>query len=263
MKTKKSLMKFLLVIMILSLLIFAVSCSSEPETPEDNPEEAVEPSEDDVDDGESNDDSEDESEEETEEPEEQEAEDDKDAESLLASTEEPDSYYYEQTITNESYGTTVQKYWFKGDNMKIEGEQEGQSYIVIWTEDFMANLDPETMTAFKTNFGEDTEDMEGMEGFGDNFDFDDDFGDEVEEDESITYIGEDTINGEPCYVFESVFQENKNKVWVHKDYGITMKAEVTGETADMNAVMEIKNLEIGGVSDSEFEIPEDYEVMEY
>ena len=42
-----------------------------------------------------------------------------------------------------------------------------------------------------------------------------------------------------------------------------MKAEVTGETADMNAVMEIKNLEIGGVSDSEFEIPEDYEVMEY
>ncbi len=257
-------MFFLIIVIIFSLMLFATSCGPSEEDVEENNEEIDngdeeeqnpddseenEDTEDEVDDSEDSDDS---------------ADDDsvtgEDISLLLSEQNKPDEYYYEQTITTGEY-TSTQKFWFKGENMKIEGEQDGVPYILIWTEDSMTNLDPQSKTAYKSVYIEDTdaEYADGPNDFGDTEDFD------FENDESFNYLGKETINGEPCYVIESTFSEDNttSKVWIHEEHGVIMRTEVTGSSEEMNAVMEVSNLKIGGISDDEFAIPDDYEVFEY
>ncbi len=257
-------MLFLILLIVFSLMLFVTSCGSGDENIEENNEEMEtdvdeeentanneedEDATDEVDDNESNDESDD-----------GDIMSEEDVSSLLSNLDEPAEYYYEQTIETGDY-TSTQNFWFKGENMKIEGEQDGVPYILIWTEDSMTNLDPESKTAYRSTYVEDTEgdSIEGLSGFGDtdNFDF--------ENDESFKYLGKETVNGEPCYVIESTFSEDNtlSKVWIHEEYGIAMKTEVSGGTEEMNAVMEVSNLKIGGVSDDEFIIPDDYEIFDY
>ncbi|MDW7667934.1 MAG: hypothetical protein SCJ93_03855 [Bacillota bacterium] len=254
-------MLFLVVLIIFSLMIFVTSCGSNDEDVEENNEEVetdtgeeenLEAEEENEDTNEEIDDSDD--------SEDGDSMTEEDISILLSDLDGPSEYYYEQTIVTGEY-TSTQKFWFKGESMKIEGEQDGVPYILIWTEDSMTNLDPESKTAYRSTYVEDTEgdSIEGPAGFGDtdNFDF--------ENDESFKYLGKETVNGEPCYVIESTFSEDNtlSKVWIHEEYGIAMRTEISGGTEAMNAVMEVRNLKIGDVSNNEFEIPEDYEIFDY
>ncbi len=257
-------MLFLIILIIFSLMIFVTSCGSNDEDVEENNEEVETDTgeEENLDTDEENEDTTEEIDDsdESEDSENGDSMTEEDISILLSDLDGPDEYYYEQTIVTGEY-TSTQKFWFKGENMKIEGEQDGVPYILIWTEDSMTNLDPESKTAYRSTYVEDTEgdSIEGPAGFGDtdNFDF--------ENDESFKYLGKETVNGEPCYVIESTFSEDNtlSKVWIHEEYGIAMKTEVSGDTEEMNAVMEVSNLRIGDVSDNEFEIPEDYEIFDY
>jgi len=262
--TKSPWMLFLILLVVLSLMIFTTSCGSGEETPENG--EELEDTEEEMDDTEKEE-AED-SPEETDDTEDDSDSNDSDEDSmseedmasLLSETNEPDEYYYEQTITTGEY-TSTQKFWYKGEKMKIEGEQEGVPYIVIWTEESMTNLDPQSKTAFRTVYQEEAEEeySEGMNDFGDAEDFD------FENDENFKYLGKDTVNGESCHVIESTFSEGDSvsKVWIHDEYGIVMRTEVTAATEEMSAEMEVTSFKIGGVSDDEFEIPDDYQIMEY
>lgn len=263
-RTKSPWKLLLILVVVLSLIIFTTACGTGEETPEnseelenteeemdDSEEEEVENSTEGTDDTEDDNNSNDSDEDPMSED---------DIASLLSESNVPDEYYYDQTIKTGEY-TSTQKFWYKGEKMKIEGEQEGVPYIIIWTEDSMTNLDPQSKTAFRTLYQEDMEEenTEGMNDFynTENFDF--------ENDENFKYLGKDTVNGESCHVIESTFSEDNSvsKVWIHEEYGIVMKTQVTGATEEMNSEMEVTNLNIGGVSDDEFEIPDDYQIMEY
>jgi outer membrane lipoprotein-sorting protein len=270
-RREKKLSIIFIFIMIAVLLLATASCSSEEASQEDGQDEvAEEPQEEQSTEDDSEDESTDENmeNEESSEGSENSENEQVDAESILSNTEEPEEYYYEQTVATGGGETYTSKFWFKNDKMKVEGEEGGVPYIVIWTDEYFVNLDTQSKIAYKSVIEDNGEGTDGFEtGFDSMYEDDFDF-EEFEEDEAeeiIEYIGKDTVNGEPCFLFEtSISGDNTvNKVWIHQDYGIVMKSETTGGTSDMNYTMEVTDFQIGDVSDDEFVIPEDYEIMEY
>lgn len=164
-----------------------------------------------------------------------------------------DSYYYEYENT---FGDTVMKgkYYQKGDNIK----SETGSSVSISTNEYIINYDTETKTGMKmTSDGDmDFDDMEDADA-----DADSEINLEDSEFEEFQLIGDETVNGFDCVVFTYNEEGSTIKMWVSKKYGIGVKYEITLEENCYS--MEIKNIEVNKVSDKEFEVPEDIEIIEY
>jgi len=181
-----------------------------------------------------------------------------DLESLFGSMEYPTNFYYEMTMESEEMGSYTTQIWMMDEKMRSEGEWEGQVFITIQDEEHYYTLDPNTMTAMRFPIEE-------------NDTMTDEFDDEpridefmVDEDwENITYEGEETLNGVETYVIIDRSDEAEYKMWVHKEYGIPMRMESSGSSLEDDYVMEVRNLQVGEVSDEDFEIPDDYEIMDF
>lgn len=181
-----------------------------------------------------------------------------DLETLFGSMEYPTNFYYEMTMESEEMGSYTTQIWIMDEKMRSEGEWEGQMFVTIQDEEHYYTLDPNTMTAMRFPIEESDTMM-------------DDFDDEpridefaVDEDwENLSYEGEETLNGVQTYVIIDRSDEAEYKMWIHQEYGIPMRMESSGASPEDDYVMEVTNLQVGEVSDEDFEIPDDYEIMDF
>lgn len=166
-------------------------------------------------------------------------------------------YAYRLEMVTE-FETNVARLWIKGSNMKIENEQDGIKYAMIVGTTYSYTLDPVSMTAMGVTWEEGEVDENG-----DSQDINN-FVSHVEHD-AFDYLGQEDIHGEPCYIVESVdlVSNASVKLWIHKEYGIAMRAEFTGAIPEESMYMEISELQIGNIPDSTFEVPSDYEIISW
>lgn len=170
----------------------------------------------------------------------------------LSSMIPPEELSYEMTFSSQEYNATTQ-IWMKGDKIRMESTSDVQEqYIVIEDGDDLYMLDPDEMTGIKMTLSEEEDFFED--------DFDNDFMDGDYDWDNMRYLGTEVIKGIQTYVFEADDEYEKVKLWIHADYGFPVRME--GEEEGKTYLMEINNFKIGGVSDSMFQVPSGYEIME-
>ncbi len=161
------------------------------------------------------------------------------------------SYDYEMTAGGQVLKT---RYAYKNGEIRMEGGAGGSQSVIITKSDaiYMLNLTDKTGFKMPKTAGSDT----GAEGTGDLKP------EETMDKDAVKIIGSEDFNGEPCVVFttKDKLAGYEMKMWVHKKYGVMMKMEAESPEGEMK--IEIKNLKVGDIPDSEFEIPADITMME-
>jgi hypothetical protein len=158
------------------------------------------------------------------------------------------NYSYDQTITigNETIASTVYR---KDQKMRQETNVGGQKvvmYLDLATGEIYSYT-PATKQAIKLNSGQ-AQNSEPI--------------DQVSEkiDPTTKILGEETLNGEETVVVQETVDNNVEKIWISKKYGLPIKIEAQSPTGTMTT--EIKNLKVGGVTDADVTLPPEANVME-
>lgn len=179
---------------------------------------------------------------------------------IFKDLEYPNNISYDMTVQSQESASYTSSLWIMDDKMRSESELEGQVFISIYDGESFITLDPDTKIAMR--YPTDNEASED-----DTFDDEPGLGDFLVEDDwgRLTYIEEETLNGVKTYVVMDTFADLdiEYKMWIHHIYGIPMRVESSGPNPDDNYVLEVSNLKIGEVTDADFEIPEDYELMDF
>jgi Domain of unknown function (DUF4412) len=77
----------------------------------------------------------------------------------------------------------------------------------------------------------------------------------AQKEKNAKFLGEETISGMPCKKYETIEDEEKTVSWISRQFSFPIKIEDSDET------LEYKNIKLGGVDDSLFELPAGYEKM--
>ena len=77
--------------------------------------------------------------------------------------------------------------------------------------------------------------------------------------DTINYIGDEKYNGFNCHVIVEEADGNKTKVWLDSKSGFPLKIVSEGKES---GYLEVSKFEIGSVSDSNFDIPDDYQIID-
>jgi outer membrane lipoprotein-sorting protein len=166
---------------------------------------------------------------------------------ILAKGKNIDNIEYDLVMTQPMSITA--KFYQKGVKVKVETSFMGQTAIMVFNGEKAYAYDLTTDTYVETT-------AEGAAGM----DFKD-FSEQALKDVEIKELGKETVNGMNTRVIEFMYQgsgveeKTKTKAWISEEYGIPVKMQV--ETSMGNAEMELKNIKIGTVSDSVFEVPAD------
>ena len=174
----------------------------------------------------------------------------------------PENYSYEIEMNGEGM-TTNAKYWFQGDNYRMEmnSVEMGQNIVIISSEKdeaiYMYYPDMKMATKMSNDSDEAMESMMAFEPI------------EYEEDILDNYLNfeETTYDGQDAYYFElnDADEESENgmtKVWISKDYGILLKMEHYME-GNLAYSASISNIEMGPFDDDLFTVPEDVEITSF
>lgn len=159
------------------------------------------------------------------------------------------SYDYEVTAGNQ---TMLSRYSFKGENVRMQGLDESNPSLTITKGKDIYIINPLDKTGFKmSSTGDADANPTGEVKPEENMDT-----------ESLNITGKEDVNGEPCYIVETknTVDGSGMKMWIHRKYGIMMKME--SGSAEEKLLITVKNLKIGDVPDSDFEIPADIKIME-
>ncbi len=92
----------------------------------------------------------------------------------------------------------------------------------------------------------------------------------LRDNDDIKKAGTETVNGIPCEVFEAKFgiltAAVVYKVWVSRDYGITIKAIIAGKESGKKLEegyrFEVSNLKTSGITDADFKLPAGIEITD-
>jgi len=147
---------------------------------------------------------------------------------------------------------TKSHFAFKGNNVRIEGLDAMNPSLMITKGEDLYIINPNDKTGFKMSAEADAgASLTGEVNPEENMDRD-----------TMNILGRDVIDGELCYIIETanVVDGNAMKFWIHEKYGIVMRMESMANEGKI--LMEIKNLKVGDIPDSEFEIPAGIEMME-
>lgn len=166
----------------------------------------------------------------------------------------PTELSYEAVMT--AAGTTVNsKVWVKGQKSRTEVDMSGTTSITIADGTTIYVLDPATKTGTKTTTSSDT--ATAAAGVSDT-NYNADLTAQKWTFDKMEKLGEETVNGVKTIVYNDA--EAATKYWVHEEYGFPVKMETTSE--EEGFTMEIKNIKVEAVDDSQFEIPADYKITE-
>jgi hypothetical protein len=77
----------------------------------------------------------------------------------------------------------------------------------------------------------------------------------AEKEKNAKFLGEENVAGMPCKKFEITEDDEKTVFWLSKQFPFPIKVE------DAEVTMEYKNIKLGSLDDSLFELPAGYEKM--
>lgn len=174
---------------------------------------------------------------------------------LFAKGKDLNEFYYEMKVSGLGEEDGLTRMYMKDGLMRVESEIMGQNFMMIYSEDAFYTLDPQSKTAMKMPMGaEGNEDREAITM--------DDFIDDLD-DENMTYIGKETVNGISCHIVESREQNSDSqvKMWLHEEYGIPMRIETTTGNDNVH-VMEVTDFKTDSISDDLFVLPDGYKIID-
>lgn len=159
------------------------------------------------------------------------------------------SYDYSTTVSGQ---TITSHFSYKGENVRIESLDSANPSLMITKGVETYIINPLEKTGFKMTVeagtgGNPTGDVKPEEAM---------------DKDALTIVGNEDVNGEPCYVVatKNIMDGFEMKMWVHRKLGLMMKME--SESPDGKVLVELKNLKVGNIPDSEFEIPADIKIQE-
>lgn len=160
------------------------------------------------------------------------------------------SYDYVMMVGEQQ--TMTSKFSYKGENIRMEGLDPSNPSLMITKGKELFIINPQEKTGFKMS----------TELEGDANPTGDVKPEESMDKDSLNVVGKEDVNGEPCYVVltKNVADDSEMKLWLHQKYGIMMKME--SQSSEGKVLIEVKNLKVGDIPDSLFEIPSDIKMME-
>jgi len=171
---------------------------------------------------------------------------------ILAKAKGVTSFKYDMVISSPGEETLTQKMWLKGKKMRMEGTIEGKSMVYLVDTDMQLAYIyfPAENTAMKIGLAK------AKETAGES---------PTEQSESIikynpVTLGTEVLDGKSCLVIEYTTETESVKMWLWKKYGFPIKTETTTDKG--TTVLELKNIELGGIPDSMFELPAGVQIMQ-
>ena len=168
---------------------------------------------------------------------------------ILGKASDIESMKFDILMTNTGMEPMTTEVWLKDKKMKTKTTSQGQTIINIVDQDAqtMYMYMPDQNTAFQTSYEE--TDLSPV--------------DEIEtvlQYDPVT-TGTETVDGKSCMVIEYTMQDTSSKAWIWTDYGLPIK--VVYSTPDSTTTIEYKNIEFIDIPDSEFQLPEGVQIMDY
>jgi len=162
------------------------------------------------------------------------------------------SYSCEMEVTIPQEETITAKTWWKGDKARWEGNFEGQDVVLLLdlgAQEALVYM-PDENIAFRIDYSS-AEETVGEPP-------------QLQIEEMMEYqpqtIGTEVIDGKECLVASYSKDGEQIKIWIWLEHGLPIRTEST--TAEGTIVIMVKNIQIGGVPDSTFELPAGVEIME-
>lgn len=166
----------------------------------------------------------------------------------------PTELSYESVMTVE--GNSINsKVWVKDKKVRSEVETAGTLTVTISDGTDTYVLVPASKTGQKMSATSDTS-AAAAELAGANYNAD--VTAQTWVFDGMEKLGEETVNGMKTTVYNDA--DSATKYWVSDEYGFPVKFEVTSD--DAGVTMEIKNIKVEAIDDSQFEIPSDYTITE-
>lgn len=164
--------------------------------------------------------------------------------------------YYEMSTTSPDGTPFNGKCWLKDQNQKFESAgPDGATVITIFLgkENISYVYEPAKKQAIQQEFSKDMQ-----EKFLDVINTEDELDDVYS---SLKSSGSEVIDGHKCLIFELNSQEGLHeKIWLSSEYGIPLKMEY--EQGGQTGTTEIKNIKVGNIPDSAFELPPGTEILD-
>jgi outer membrane lipoprotein-sorting protein len=134
------------------------------------------------------------------------------------------------------------KIFVKGDKIRQETTEEDETQIMIIRPDKKVTwmITPEEKTYMEMPYQSSDKTFEEWT---------------AEKEKNAKPLGEETVSGMPCKKFEVVEDGEKTIFWLSKQFAFPIKVE------DSDVTMEYKNIKLGTLDDSLFELPAGYERM--
>jgi len=162
------------------------------------------------------------------------------------------SYSCEMEVTIPQEEPITAKTWWKGDKARWEGNFEGQDVVQLLdlgAQEALVYM-PDENIAFRIDYSS------AEEAVGEP--------PQLQIEEMMEYqpqtLGTEVIDGKECLVASYSKDGEQIKIWIWLEHGLPIRTEST--TAEGTIVIMLKNIQIGEVPDSTFELPAGVEIME-
>ncbi|NLV17683.1 MAG: DUF4412 domain-containing protein [Syntrophomonadaceae bacterium] len=174
-------------------------------------------------------------------------------EDLLSKGENISGLSFDSVISQEGSEIMVTKVWQKGSNMRIEMDMpadEGKMVsLVRGDEQVMYSYNEAQGMAMKMPLAQSEVNTETPEDYIAGLTA-----------ENMKYVKTEIIDGRQCQVYDVSTADAESRMWIWKDYGLPLKIETIVEGEAM--VFEYRNIKVGDIADSQFELPAGIEVMD-
>ena len=135
------------------------------------------------------------------------------------------------------------KIFVKGDKVKQEtsGEDETQVMIIRPDKKLTWMISPEDKTYIEMPYQSTDRTFEEWT---------------ADKEKNAKFLGQETVSGIPCKKYELIEDGEKTSLWISKQFPFPIKIE------DSEMTMEYKNIKLGPLDDSVFDLPAGYEKMD-
>jgi outer membrane lipoprotein-sorting protein len=148
----------------------------------------------------------------------------------------------DMVITPKGDEPMTGKIYVKGDNVRQETAEEGETQIMIIRPDKKVTwmITPEEKVYMEMPYTAEDKTFEEWT---------------AEKEKKSKLVGEETVSGLPCKKYESVEDGEKTYFWISPKFPFPIRVE------DAEVIMEYKNIKEGSVADSLFDLPAGYQKM--
>ncbi len=134
------------------------------------------------------------------------------------------------------------KIFVKGDKVRQETSDEDETQVIIIRPDKKLTwmISPEEKTYVKMPYQSTDKTFEEWT---------------ADKEKDAKFLGEETVSGMPCKKYEIIEDGEKTSLWISTQFPFPIKVE------DSEMIMEYKNIKLGPLEDSLFDLPMGYDQM--